>query len=109
MVDHVHLPDCGLRANQTVINHDGSVALCCGTFDPVNNICPSFLEKSIGEIMTLKYMHPLCKHCMESSQYKTILLYSHDGIKTEFNARLKNLGFPYKVRTENARWLVDIY
>lgn len=55
--------DCELRFNQTVINADGSVALCCNVFDEANMLGVQFLESSPEEQQRLKYTHSCCKAC----------------------------------------------
>ncbi|MDV2998681.1 MAG: hypothetical protein N5P05_000287 [Chroococcopsis gigantea SAG 12.99] len=58
--------DCELRFNQTVINHDGTVALCCGVYSPANMLGVNFLESSKVEIEKLKYNHPFCHTCRQN-------------------------------------------
>jgi MoaA/NifB/PqqE/SkfB family radical SAM enzyme len=58
--------DCELRFNQTVINYDGEVALCCGVYDKKNMLGVNFLERSHQEIETLKYQHPFCQTCRKN-------------------------------------------
>lgn len=55
--------DCELRANQTVINHDGQVALCCSVYEPHNMLGLDFLAASRDEIRARKYEHPTCDRC----------------------------------------------
>lgn len=55
--------DCELRFNQTVINYDGTVALCCGIYDQANMLGVNFLNQSHREIEALKYRHPFCAQC----------------------------------------------
>jgi MoaA/NifB/PqqE/SkfB family radical SAM enzyme len=55
--------DCELRFNQTVINFDGSVALCCGVYDEENMLGIQFLDEPHEKIQALKYQHPFCKVC----------------------------------------------
>jgi len=55
--------DCELRFNQTVINHDGEVALCCSTYDKGGMLGLSFLEFPHETIEQKKYQHELCKQC----------------------------------------------
>lgn len=55
--------DCELRFNQTVINHDGNVALCCSVYDQPNMLNMRFLEHSHDEIQASKYTHNFCKTC----------------------------------------------
>lgn len=56
--------DCELRANQTVINHDGSVALCCSVYDRPNMLGLDFVATPHAELEAAKYRHPFCATCM---------------------------------------------
>ena len=56
--------DCELRFNQTVINYDGSVALCCSVFDESNMLNVQFLDKDFSELEALKYQHDFCSKCI---------------------------------------------
>ena len=64
--------DCRLRSNQTVINFDGSVALCCATYEEAP-IAGNFLDPAVSfqEIMSAKYRHPLCGPCMKRNLHIT--------------------------------------
>jgi hypothetical protein len=55
--------DCELRANQTVINHDGTVALCCSVYEPENQLGVAFVDTPRAEIERRKYAHPTCVAC----------------------------------------------
>jgi MoaA/NifB/PqqE/SkfB family radical SAM enzyme len=55
--------DCELRFNQTVINHDGTVALCCAVYDQENMLGVRFLEADFHEIEKKKYAHSYCRTC----------------------------------------------
>jgi len=55
--------DCELRFNQTVINSDASVALCCSQYDAKNALGIDFINYSHEEIEDRKYRHQLCKEC----------------------------------------------
>lgn len=55
--------DCELRFNQTVINYDGQVALCCSVYDKENMLDKHFLEASHEELEALKYKHEFCTSC----------------------------------------------
>ncbi len=57
--------DCELRYNQTAINFDGTVSLCCSVYDQPNMLGVSFLDESHEEIQARKYRHPLCNTCMD--------------------------------------------
>ena len=57
-------PSCHLQTGQTVINHDGSVSLCCTVYDPINRIASDFRALSREEVENQKRNHPLCSKCM---------------------------------------------
>ncbi len=56
--------DCELRYAQTVINHDGSLALCCSVYDAANMLGANFLDLHHAEIERRRYAHPFCGECM---------------------------------------------
>lgn len=58
--------DCELRANQTVINHDGRVALCCSVYEPENMLGLDFLDTPREAIEAAKYRHPTCARCQKA-------------------------------------------
>jgi len=58
--------DCELRFNQTVINHDGTVALCCSVYDRANMLGLSFLDTPHADLEAAKYRHPFCGTCIEN-------------------------------------------
>ncbi len=57
--------DCELRFAQTVINHDGSLALCCSVYDPANMLGANFLDLDHQEIERRRYAHPFCDQCTQ--------------------------------------------
>ncbi|NRR32628.1 radical SAM protein [Oxalobacteraceae bacterium] len=56
--------DCELRFNQTVINHDGSVALCCSVYDKENMLGLQFVDTPHAQIERARYEHAFCATCM---------------------------------------------
>lgn len=60
--------DCQYRQKRTTINFDGSVPLCCATFEQEQIIAPHFLEVSRAELTRRKYEHSFCKKC----QYRSL-------------------------------------
>ncbi len=64
--------DCELRFNQTVINHDGSVALCCSVYDKPNMLGLDFLGTPQAELEAAKYHHPFCSTCMQHGLSYTV-------------------------------------
>jgi pyruvate-formate lyase-activating enzyme len=61
-----HSFDCELRFNQTVINVDGSVSLCCSTYSTANRLQGSFLDESHASLETQKYSHGFCRLCRKA-------------------------------------------
>lgn len=61
--------DCTLRKTQTTLNVDGSVQLCCATFDKASVVAPSFLNHSHQEIQSIRYANDMCGPCMENGQH----------------------------------------
>ncbi len=56
---------CPLLEKQIVINWDGSVSLCCASFDPMKTLVnKDFLAVTSKEIKESKLKHPLCITCM---------------------------------------------
>lgn len=58
--------DCQLRSKMMTINHDGSVALCCGVYEPENMLGVKFTDLPHQELQALKYEHDFCKTCYKS-------------------------------------------
>lgn len=63
--------DCELRFNQTVINHDGTVALCCSVYDRGNMLGVNFLDENFAALEARKYNHPFCASCMADNLHYT--------------------------------------
>jgi MoaA/NifB/PqqE/SkfB family radical SAM enzyme len=55
--------DCELRFNQTVINSDGGVALCCNQYDAENALGIAFMDYTHKQIEEKKYQQTLCGKC----------------------------------------------
>ena len=56
--------DCEWRFNQTVINHDGTVALCRGVVDTPNRLGLRFIGTPHAELEAARYRQPFCTTCM---------------------------------------------
>lgn len=56
--------DCELRFGQTVINHDGTVALCCSVYDRPSMLGLDFATTPHEAIQAARYAHPFCATCM---------------------------------------------
>ena len=60
-----------MRFNQTAINHDGSVALCCAVYDQDNMLGVSFLDEDFVALERRKYAHPFCGDCIRRNLHFT--------------------------------------
>jgi organic radical activating enzyme len=61
--------DCNLRKTQMTLNIDGSVQLCCATFDKAQVVAPSFVNTSHNELQSLRYKNDICGPCMDNGQH----------------------------------------
>ncbi len=59
--------DCALRQQQTVINFDGSVAICCTVFDPKHNIATDFMDTNPSDLHARKMDAAICETCMNNN------------------------------------------
>jgi hypothetical protein len=57
-------PTCFLQTGQTVINHDGAVALCCAVYDPVHFVSDDFLSIDAATLKKRREASKLCTTCM---------------------------------------------
>jgi hypothetical protein len=60
-------PDCQFRRKRTTINFDGSVPLCCATYEQSQIIAVDFLTESRQALQARKYEHPFCMTCQTRS------------------------------------------
>jgi MoaA/NifB/PqqE/SkfB family radical SAM enzyme len=70
-----HDKTCRLQEH-TTINHDGSVSLCCATFDPRHFIAPDFLEAGAEDLAKRRRTHSTCDRCIGSSYHSMICGYA---------------------------------
>jgi organic radical activating enzyme len=61
--------DCNLRKTQMTLNIDGTVQLCCATFDKAYVVAPSFVDMPHDEIQKLRYANDMCSPCMDNGQH----------------------------------------
>ncbi len=83
--------DCTLRRDQTVINCDGSVALCCAVYDARFTVAGSFLDTTREERQKVKDSHPMCAPCMKEGLHVT-MTYGGAGEWNQVAAR--RIGLP---------------
>ncbi|MDH3326104.1 MAG: hypothetical protein OEM38_05225 [Gammaproteobacteria bacterium] len=89
--------DCDLRSRMTQINYDGSVQLCCGTYDPHYVIAKNYLETSTEELRERKYSNPLCGTCMKHNLHKISMYHNAPKWDEVGNERLDEMQAPYKI------------
>ena len=92
-----HLP-CALQVDQTVINQDGSVHLCCATFEEKNLIADDFTKVSAQELQAIKEKHPTCDRCISESIHPWMFYAAHEELSAYGNSVLEELGSPFEVR-----------
>ena len=94
--------DCNLRKTQITLNIDGSVQLCCATFDQAYVVAPSFVDTPHVEIQRLRYANDMCGPCMEKGQhiYFTYVLGTKLDNLGEKNLSKNNSKFIFKQFSE---------
>jgi pyruvate-formate lyase-activating enzyme len=60
------MQDCERRTDKMSIRVDGSLALCCVTYDPRFTVGSSFLDATHDEIQRRRYADEFCGVCMEN-------------------------------------------
>lgn len=65
---------CRLQDGQTAINYDGSVQLCCASFEPTNIIAKDFASSSPSELTDIKHRHTTCDKCIAGG-YHAMMAY----------------------------------
>jgi MoaA/NifB/PqqE/SkfB family radical SAM enzyme len=93
---HRHM-ECGVREHATVINYDGTVALCCNVFDKGNYIAESFLGLDHDELQKRKHEHPLCGPCMDNALHVFLTYGAGDVMDVEGNKVLDDMGNPLNI------------
>lgn len=94
------ISDCVLRSQQVAINCDGSVSLCCGTYDPSNIVAGNYLDTTFENLQRLRYEHPTCKRCFNHGfAHKGYVGVGQDGeeIKALAEKRIRELGGEWRV------------
>ena len=61
--------DCGRRSGKMSIRLDGSVPLCCVTYDRRITATENFLETPHDEIQLQRYSHDFCGDCMRHGMH----------------------------------------
>jgi MoaA/NifB/PqqE/SkfB family radical SAM enzyme len=56
---------CVLQEGQIAINHDGSVPICCGVYDPLFTVAPDFLAIDREALQARRRSYELCRMCTD--------------------------------------------
>ena len=88
---------CPVRERAMVINFDGSVPLCCNTFDQAHNIAKSFLELEHEELQQRKHDNPLCGPCMDNAIHVYLAYEAGDVMDKEGNRVLREMNNPLEI------------
>lgn len=89
---------CTLQTDQTVINFDGSVQLCCSTFERGNVIARDFLDTEPNSRLQLKQEHNTCDKCMAGGFHAVMLGKGIESVERAANRRLAEAGSRYELR-----------
>ena len=90
--------DCPVRQRATVINYDGSVPLCCNTFDRQHIIADSFLDTNHETLQSAKYENPACGPCMDNAIHVYLAFEAGETMDNVGNTALKEAGSPLEIR-----------
>lgn len=91
--------DCNLRSVQTSINCDGTVQLCCGTYDRGYVVAPSFLDIPHDELQAKKYAHSMCGSCMNDGLHAMYTYLAGPALDEIGNRALAAEKQPFRVYT----------
>jgi len=92
--------ECPLRAHQTAINFDGSVSLCCATFDYRYRISPNFLLIDHEALQRAKDTHPGCGPCMRNAAHMSVSYAGLDELNALAEERFRQRGQHFRFRTK---------
>jgi len=71
---------CSLLEKQVLVNWDGSVSLCCASFDPAITVVEKdFLQVPVADIRRSKNKNPLCGSCMKTGVHQYYFETSQNG------------------------------
>jgi len=98
---HKH-KDCPVRQRATVINFDGSVPLCCHTFDRQYVIADSFLDSDYESLQKTKYEHSACTKCMDNAIHVYLAFEAGEVMDAAGNAALAESGSPLEIHQYEA-------
>lgn len=89
--------DCPVRQHATVINFDGSVPLCCNTFERQHIVAPSFLDVDHETLQKAKYENAACGPCMDNAIHTYLAFEAGEIMDEAGNAVLREVGSPLEI------------
>ena len=89
--------DCPVRKHATVINYDGSVPLCCNTFDRQHIVAPSFLDVDHDTLQKAKYKNIACGPCMDNAIHVYLGFQAGQIMDQVGNKALAQVGSPLEI------------
>ena len=82
---------CELYDEQIVINHDGSMALCCGVFDPVHFLDEKFLAVNFKDLIKVKKNKAdLCGQCIATGTNSAIMQVNSQVMSQKVETMVRN-------------------
>ena len=82
--------DCHIRSDIISIDYDGSVPLCCATYETTGyTMAPDFTQISHDDLQSKRYQHELCKECMNKAQHVAAMHEPRDKIFKLGNQRIQ--------------------
>ena len=88
---------CWLQEGQTAINHDGTVQLCCATFDPAITIASDYLQTTPAELSARKRASDVCSKCIAGGYHNMMLYRGADKAGDAANKRIAESGSRYRL------------
>ena len=101
----IELNKCQYQTQRTTINYDGSVALCCATYDTDKIISTDFTKASKQELLSTRQTHSYCDTCMSNK-----LHYVYTGVypKALNEAVAQVFGEPYRAYLKYTEQVGDL-
>lgn len=88
---------CDVQQRTMAINFDGSVQLCCNTYDRAHVIALSFLDVGHDELQERKHRHPLCDRCIAAGVHMASSYGAGPALDEVGNRALEAARQPYRL------------
>jgi hypothetical protein len=95
---------CRLQEDQTAINYDGSVQLCCATYDPALVVAPDFLAIRAEELMSRKCTHATCNQCIAGGFHSMMMYHGIEAVEAQANAHIAENGAHFRLVASTVTW-----